>query len=55
LDLEELPEFHSSIEEICAVIRKKYHSIYADAEGIKKDLDWLEKNGLLGAVMSRLI
>lgn len=48
LDLENLHEFSNSIEEIRAVIAKKYHSIYADAESIKKDLEWLEKNGIIG-------
>lgn len=48
LKLEELPEFNSSIEEVCAVIAKKYHSLYADTEAIKKDLNWLKKNQIIG-------
>ncbi len=47
LEVEELPQFSTSIEEICAVITKKYHAIYAHPEAIEKDLDWLEKNGFL--------
>ena len=47
LEVEELPQFSTSIEEICAVITKKYHAIYAHPEAIEKDLYWLEKNGIL--------
>lgn len=57
LEVEELPQFSTSIEEICAVITKKYHAIYAHPKAIEKDLYWLEKNGILarGDIAANLI
>jgi predicted kinase len=40
--------FNNSIDEICAIITIKHHSIYADPIAIKQDLEWLEKNGIIG-------
>ncbi len=48
LGIEKLPEFTTSIEEMCAVITKKYDRVYADPKAIEKNLNWLKKNGILG-------
>jgi predicted DNA-binding transcriptional regulator YafY len=48
LDVEELPQFNTAVEEITAVIKKEYSPLYADPVAIKRDLLWLEKNGLIG-------
>ncbi|TVQ44219.1 MAG: WYL domain-containing protein [Gloeocapsa sp. DLM2.Bin57] len=49
LEVEELPEFSSTVAEISAVITKKFHKNYVQVDALKKDLDWLEKNGFLGS------
>jgi predicted kinase len=40
--------FASEVEEICAFLAQIADPIYADPEAVEKDLQWLEKNGLLG-------
>lgn len=57
LEVEELPELRTSLDEICVIITKKYHAFYANPEAIEKDLGWLEKNGILatGDVAADLI
>ncbi|MEH1887627.1 WYL domain-containing protein [Nostoc sp.] len=37
-----------SIDEIAALMSRRYHPIYADSAAIAKDLEWLEKNGIIG-------
>jgi predicted kinase len=41
-------EFETSVDEIVAILTKKTSSIYADKQAIATDLNWLEKNGLIG-------
>lgn len=36
-----------SLDEISALMSRKYHSIYAQPEALANDLQWLEKNGIL--------
>ena len=50
LNTEKLPKFNNSIEEIFAVLKKEYAPLYADKKTIKRDLNWLEKNGLIGNI-----
>lgn len=38
----------SEVTEICAFLAKIADPIYADPKAVAKDLEWLEKNGLLG-------
>lgn len=40
--------FDTSLEEICAALAKHANPIYADAEAITQDLQWLETNGIIG-------
>lgn len=41
-------KFETSLEEICAFMEKIADPIYADPEAIADDLQWLEKNGIIG-------
>jgi len=41
-------EFEAEIDEICAIISKIYHPIYANKDAINRDLDWLQTNNLIG-------
>lgn len=41
-------KFDSEINEICAVMGKIHHPIYADSAAIANDLRWLEHNNLIG-------
>lgn len=43
-------QFKTDIEEICAFMSKEIDPIYADYKEIQKDLQWLEKNGIIGKV-----
>ncbi|QHV00595.1 AAA family ATPase [Synechocystis sp. CACIAM 05] len=40
--------FETEIDEICAIISKIHHPIYANKDAINRDLDWLESNNLIG-------
>jgi predicted kinase len=37
-----------SLVEISALMASQYHSIYAQPEALANDLEWLEKNGIIG-------
>lgn len=37
-----------SLSEISAFMARQYHPIYANAKDLANDLDWLEKNGIIG-------
>jgi predicted kinase len=37
-----------SLSEISALMTSRYHPIYANSEALANDLDWLEKNGIIG-------
>ncbi|MBD2654606.1 WYL domain-containing protein [Synechocystis sp. FACHB-383] len=41
-------KFETEIDEICAIISKIYHPIYANKDAINRDLDWLQTNNLIG-------
>lgn len=41
-------EFDTELAEICAIMGKLRGEVYAKPEAIKSDLDWLERNGILG-------
>ena len=41
-------EFEAEVDEICAIISKIYHPIYANKDTINRDLDWLQTNNLIG-------
>ncbi|MBE9203637.1 WYL domain-containing protein [Synechocystis salina LEGE 06099] len=40
-------KFETEIDEICAVISKLHHPIYANKESVKGDLDWLQANNII--------
>jgi hypothetical protein len=41
-------QFDTDVDEICAIISKIHHPIYADQEAINYDLDWLKTNNIIG-------
>ncbi|MEA5504175.1 AAA family ATPase [Halotia wernerae UHCC 0503] len=44
-----VPQFANSIEEVTAFMNKLCGTIYADAQAIAFDLDWLQQNFLIGS------
>lgn len=42
------PKLETEIDEICAIISKINHPIYADQAAISRDLDWLQTNNIIG-------
>lgn len=46
--LGEEQHFQDEIEEICAFLAKTADPLYADPQAVAQDLQWLERNGLLG-------
>ncbi len=47
-----LPNFDTALEEVCAVMGKLQGEIYADADAVADDLQWLEENGFFGSSSS---
>ncbi|MBC1225003.1 YafY family protein, partial [Nostoc sp. UCD120] len=43
-----IPQFSSAVEEITALMRKLYGTVYAELQAIASDLDWLQKNFIIG-------
>ncbi|WGV24280.1 WYL domain-containing protein [Halotia branconii] len=44
-----VPQFANSLEEVTAFMGKLHGKIYADAQAIAFDLDWLQQNSLIGS------
>jgi hypothetical protein len=44
-----VPNFATTLEEICAIMHVLQGAIYSNAEAIAADLQWLQQNGLIGS------
>ncbi|MBC1222434.1 WYL domain-containing protein [Nostoc sp. UCD120] len=43
-----IPQFPSAVEEITALMRKLYGTVYGELQAIASDLDWLQQNSIIG-------